>query len=1014
MVCSSFRRRPAVRGRGPRLLLLLGLALLVWAGGRAQAQQVRPYNLTERASGPRAITTADIDGDGLQDVLVALQDANQVAWFRNLPNDPLFGGKRMVADSVPGATAVEASDLDGDGDQDVVVAAYDANTVAWYDNRGGGAASRFPEQRVIDDSLNGAFDLDIADVDTDGRPDVLATAFLGDRVVWYENRQGQAADGFAAPTLIGADVDGPRAVAAANLDGGGAPDVLVASQQNGTIGWFKSGTFGGLRPLLQAQADPRSVATGDLDGDGDTDVVAVHDDNVMWFENQATGGFGDAQFIGAVDQGKDVTVADLDGDDDPDVLAASGGNDTIAWIENRVAQDEGFAAPVPLTTQADGALGVHAADLDGDGFSDVLATVPLDNRVVAFFNRGLGAPPPPRAPTATAYREEAARITWSARRPPDGAGYRLYRAPDSFSTAGAATAIGPSPLADTAYVDSTLDAGTTYHYRVRSVDTDGNQSALSAPDTVQPRAPEPRAPTGVSVQRNENKATLQWEANDEVDLAGYRVYRARAPFSSPGAASRIYNGGPNARQHTDTLAVGGTTHYGVTAVDAEGNESTVAGARPFFFYPGTVSVEAERTFSGNLRAGEYHLVALPGAVPKPLAPTVAGTPNVDWMALWDDGSQEDPFVRYDGSDTFTFRPGRGFWLLARSAWRVRDTVPTVSLRGDSATVIDLHDGWNIISNPLDKDVLWRTVDAAHDDTLQTLWGFEQGFEQTVLFRSARRGEAYYFLNRTGLDSLRIPYPDAPPDSLRPQKAGARLPTLALTAVQNEETATARLRLPADAHEGLDPYDQFAPTARFEPIQLAFEAPTSSPRRTHLAEAAAAPTGAGHTFDLTLDTRTDAPVHIRTSGLDTLPWRHAVLTHKATGRRYDLRSASSVSVAADTGETALTLSVGTAAFVAGRRGNRTAPTALTLGSPRPNPFRHKTTISYALPEAQHVRIAVYDLLGRRVTTLLDERQAPGSHQVSWAGTGESGVASGVYFLRLRAGDIRKTRKVVHLR
>jgi hypothetical protein len=1013
MVCSSSRHALVSIEQGGRVLFFVGLVLLLGMARRAPAQSVRSYNLTETVDRPRSVTTADIDGDGLLDVLVALQGADQVVWFRNLPNDPLFGGARVVADSVPGAAAVETGDFDADGDPDVVVAAYEANRVVWYDNRGGSAASRFPEGRVIDDSLNGPIDLDIADLDSDGQPDVLATAFLGDRVVWYENRQGQVADGFADPTLIGEDVDGPRSVTAATLDGGGAPDVLVASQDDGTIGWFKSGTFGGIRPLLQSAAAPRSVATGDLDGDGDPDVVGVDDNDVMWFENRAPGGFGAAQVIGAVDQGKDVAVADLDGDGDLDVGVTSGGDDTIAWIENRVDQGEGFAAPSPLTTQADGALGVHAADLDGDGFTDVLGAVSLGNRVVAFFNRGLGAPPPPQPPTAQPYREEAARITWSAQPPQDGAGYRLYRATDSFATAGAATLVGPDPLPDTTYIDSSLDASEVYHYRVRAVDDAGNESALSAPDTVKPRVPEPRTPTGVSAERDGRVVTLRWAANEEVDLAGYRVYRARSPVAAPEEANRIYSGGTGTRQVTDTLEIGGTIHYGVTAVDREGNESPVAEAAPFFFYPETVSVEVDRAFSGNFRAEEYRLVALPGAVARPLGPTVEGTPDVDWTALWDDGTQEDPFVRYDGSDTFTFRPGRGFWLLGRSAWRVRDAVPSVSLRGDSVTVIDLHDGWNIISNPLEKDVLWRTVDAAHKDTLQTPWAFDRGFEQTALFRSARSGQAYYFLNRTGLDSLRIPYPGAPPASLR-SKTAAPPPTLALTATQGDQAATAQVRLRAAARSGLDPYDQFAPTARFEPLRFALDAPAASPRRTHLAEAAVPPAGSGHAFDLTLDTDSDAPVRIRASGLEGLPWRHAVLTHTATGRRYDLRAEPSISVKADTGETAFALRVGTAAFVAKNAGERVAPATVTLSEPRPNPFRRETTLSYTLPEPSRVRVVVHDLLGRRVATLLDDRQDAGAHQVAWQPARRASIASGVYFLRVRAGNVEKTRKVVRLR
>ncbi len=1014
----SFLRVLAVPDEWRQGLLSILILGLVWGGALGARAQTTPFDLTRQADGARSVTTADIDNDGRLDVLAALQEAHSVVWFRNLP-DETFGDQRVITSSDSGATAVETADVDGDGDQDVVVAAYRDDTVAWYENQGPDASSRFAPKKTIDGQLEGVTDLYVSDFDEDGDPDVLAAAFLGDRLVWYENQRGDDPDLFASATRIGEEVDGPRAVLSANLDGEGTPDILFAAEKDGTIGWFKGGTFGGQRVLSQSAASPRSVAADDVDDDGDVDVVGVHDEAVVWFENQGGGAFGTAQTIADISQGQDVRVADLDGDGDSDVLFASGGDDTIAWIENRFRQEEAFAAPEPLTTQANGAIGVHAADLDGDDFLDVLGTAWWDDRVVAFLNRGLGAPPPPDSMTATTYREEAARMTWRGRMPADGAGYRLYRATDSFATPEAATAVGPDPITDTTYTDTGLSGGEVYHYRVLAVDSSGNAGLLSASDTVQPDLPEPVAPKEVSIELEGNNPTLQWTANSEFDLAGYRVYRARSPFSSSTGATRVYSGGTEQVRYTDTLETGGTVYYRVAAVDEEDNESRLSASNAVFYYPDRLSVNVQRSFSGDFRAEEYRLVSMPGTVDRSIGSVAEGEPGTDWMALWDSGAAEDPFVRFDGSETFNFRPGRGFWLLGRSSWSVRDTVSTVALRGDSMTVIDLHDGWNIISNPLGKTVQWRAVDAAHEDTLQALWQFRQGFERTVLFRSGQRGEAYYFLNRTGLDSLRIPYPGAPPASVRDKGASEHAAsTLALTAVQDSRRAAARAQLRSDAREGLDAYDQVAPTVRFDPIRLVFEAPTDdpAPRRAHLAEEARPPAGPGQAFDLTLEAEPDASVQIRASGLDALPWDRAVLVHEAAGRRYDLHEQSTVSVETEGDEIAFTLRVGTDAFVTNGRTGRDRPETLTLGEPHPNPFQIATSISYALPEAAEVRAVVYDLLGRRVATLVDAPREAGSHQLSWNGEAEDGttVASGIYVVRVRAEGKQRTRKLVRVR
>ena len=75
---------------------------------------------------------------------------------------------------------------------------------------------------------------------------------------------------------------------------------------------------------------------------------------------------------------------------------------------------------------------------------------------------------------------------------------------------------------------------------------------------------------------------------------------------------------------------------------------------------------------------------------------------------------------------------------------------------------------------------------------------------------------------------------------------------------------------------------------------------------------------------------------------------------------------------------------------------------------PNPFNPGTTIRYELPKAAMVRLSVYDILGRQVSVLVNERKNAGSYEVKFDG---SILASGVYFYRLQAGSIVQTRKLL---
>ena len=93
-----------------------------------------------------------------------------------------------------------------------------------------------------------------------------------------------------------------------------------------------------------------------------------------------------------------------------------------------------------------------------------------------------------------------------------------------------------------------------------------------------------------------------------------------------------------------------------------------------------------------------------------------------------------------------------------------------------------------------------------------------------------------------------------------------------------------------------------------------------------------------------------------------------------------------------------------------------PKAFSLSQNSPNPFNPSTTISYAVPESSAgvmVKMAVYNIRGQKVITLVDELKEAGNYTVNWDGRDLSGsrVSSGVYFYRINAGDFTAVRKMV---
>ena len=432
-----------------------------------------------------------------------------------------------------------------------------------------------------------------------------------------------------------------------------------------------------------------------------------------------------------------------------------------------------------------------------------------------------------------------------------------------------------------------------------------------------------------------------------------------------------------------------------------------------------ITVDIDQSFGDATEDTNYRLLGLPGQVDLGIETTLSGDPGEfnDWRVFWDDGSstEEEGLVEFgSGQFNFNFQPGRGFWALSKNNWSVSETFQPVPLDDAATASVPLHDGWNIISNPLGRDLPWSSVQNVNDVS-GPLWSFTGSFDQSSSFASAQSGQAYYFLNEAGLDELRVPFfaTSGAGTAVASKKTDGGI--LRLDAlVDGEEASSAWVGMQPSAEEGRDKFDNFSPPGYFTKAALSV-ANEKIDSEYSLASDVRPEDAEGHTYDLVLETESDGNLTLRASGLsDLAPDKQVRLYNKQNGRSLDLRSTPTADVEVSSGEAEFALLIGTSSYVEEAKSDL-VPDELSLRQ-YPNPFQAQgqTTIEYSLPEQTEVSVKVYDVLGRRVRTLVsEETQRSGVHTLQWDARDKQGqaVASGVYFARLDAGQTRSIKMVV---
>jgi len=352
---------------------------------------------------PVSVSVADLDQDGKPDLITANALANSISVLQNSSNSGDFSfNTKADFPTAAGPRNIAAGDLNGDGKPDIVVSDFNngnASYISVFENTSQQGIISFAPRTDISTG-NGTVGVTIADINQDGKPDILVTS--GNSAVFSILKNTSAGSGplSFAPRMDFSDMNHADQIITADVDGDGKPDIVFTEFSNASVVIYRNTSAGGIISLAPpviypVGKNPSFLRAGDLDGDGKTDLVIENfgSGSLTFYKNYSEPGsiqFGSRQ-DSVMGNASTLNFADLNGDGKPDLTVGQYQTGKLSVLENS-GNGTGidFHSPVDFSSGNFDVFG-NVGDLNGDGRPDLIAANVLLN-TVAVFRNSAGAP----------------------------------------------------------------------------------------------------------------------------------------------------------------------------------------------------------------------------------------------------------------------------------------------------------------------------------------------------------------------------------------------------------------------------------------------------------------------------------------------------------------------------------------------------------------------------------------------------------------------------------------------
>jgi len=337
--------------------------------------------ITKNTDGTKSVYSADLDQDGDLDIISGSVGTNGVSWYKNLGNNN-FSGQIPISSQYIGVSDIKCFDFDQDGDDDII---FSGNDLGYFENFGNGS---FGSKQVIS-AGSGIRRFDFSDMDNDGDLDLICGSEVNDNVTAYENQNGV----FGAEIVIESNLNGVSFVHLSDFDGDGFIDIGASVYLDDKIVWIKNiGSWSfNLSIVISTLVDgAQSIYSDDLDNDGDLDIISSSfiDNKIAWYENLGSGIFGAQQVIPNTSQYPFMAVAaDLNNDGLSEIITIAASKDILFHVNQGVLA---FSSQIQISATVYVPREILTFDLENDGDMDVACISALDDEFSIFKNNGNG------------------------------------------------------------------------------------------------------------------------------------------------------------------------------------------------------------------------------------------------------------------------------------------------------------------------------------------------------------------------------------------------------------------------------------------------------------------------------------------------------------------------------------------------------------------------------------------------------------------------------------------------